>query len=243
MTWLDRDRRMRLAGQVDRVTEWPMLALAVAMIPVLLVPMLLDLRPWLSLMLTVCEWAIWAAFAVELVVKTYLAPHRRQYLVRHWFDVLTVALPFLRPLRLLRLVGLISRLGITSRSFVGRRALGALLLFGLCSMVTIAVVVMLLERQHEEASITSFGIALWWAAATVTTVGYGDVAPLTWAGRGLGVVMMILGIALFGIFTANVAAWFVGAGETQESDEVLRKAEAVLEEAKALLQQSAARGS
>jgi len=50
---------------------------------------------------------------------------------------------------------------------------------------------------------------LWWAVTTITTVGYGDTYPKTAAGRGIGVTLMILGIALFGITTASLAALFV----------------------------------
>lgn len=57
--------------------------------------------------------------------------------------------------------------------------------------------------------VESFYDALWWSAATVTTVGYGDIAPVTVAGRIAGVVTMIVGISTFAVITARVAAFLV----------------------------------
>jgi len=52
---------------------------------------------------------------------------------------------------------------------------------------------------------------LWWAVATVTTVGYGDVQPITLGGKILGIAMMVLGTAFFWSFTAFFAGALVSA--------------------------------
>ena len=72
------------------------------MLPLLLAPLLLDLSGQAEDAFLVADWTIWAIFALELGVKTYRAPARAAYLRRHWFDVLIVVLPFLRPLRIVR---------------------------------------------------------------------------------------------------------------------------------------------
>jgi hypothetical protein len=79
-----------------------MLALSLAIIPLLVVPWAADLPRALDTAFVALDCSIWAAFALELAVKTYLVERHRDYLVRHWFDVLIVALPFLRPLRVVR---------------------------------------------------------------------------------------------------------------------------------------------
>jgi hypothetical protein len=79
-----------------------MLALSLAIIPLLVVPWVADLPKTLDTTFVALDCSIWAAFALELAVKTYLVERHRDYLVRHWFDVLIVALPFLRPLRLVQ---------------------------------------------------------------------------------------------------------------------------------------------
>ena len=79
------------------------------------------------------------------------------------------------------------------------------------AILAIAAAVTLLEHDQAQSStkIDGFGTALWWAVVTVTTVGYGDVAPVTLGGRALGVALMVVGIGIFGMFTASVAARFV----------------------------------
>ena len=72
-----------------------------------------------------------------------------------------------------------------------------------------ALAVLDAERDSPEANITSFGDALWWAAATMTTVGYGDAFPTTGEGRIVGFGLMLGGIALVGTVTAALASWFV----------------------------------
>lgn len=65
------------------------------------------------------------------------------------------------------------------------------------------------EREQPGSDITSFGKALWWAITTVTTVGYGDLAPVTPTGRVVAALLMIGGISLLGIVTATLASWIV----------------------------------
>ena len=67
------------------------------------------------------------------------------------------------------------------------------------------------ERDHPESEIKTFGDALWWASTTVTTVGYGDLHPVTGMGRLVAVALMIGGITLLGIMTATMASWIVAA--------------------------------
>ncbi|MFQ5646313.1 MAG: potassium channel family protein, partial [bacterium] len=56
---------------------------------------------------------------------------------------------------------------------------------------------------------TTFSNAVWWSFVTLATVGYGDIAPVTWPGKTIGVFMMFFGIGLLGLFTATVASIFV----------------------------------
>lgn len=65
------------------------------------------------------------------------------------------------------------------------------------------------ERGRPGAIIVSFGDAVWWAVTTVTTVGYGDLYPVTTEGRLIAVGLMVAGIALIGVVTASVATWLI----------------------------------
>ena len=63
--------------------------------------------------------------------------------------------------------------------------------------------------ELKQGSITDFGEAIWWSFVTVTTVGYGDLSPVTWQGRCIAIGLMITGVALIGIVTATLASWIV----------------------------------
>ncbi|MFE4171064.1 potassium channel family protein [Streptomyces sp. NPDC056909] len=65
------------------------------------------------------------------------------------------------------------------------------------------------EASASRATITSFPRALWWSVETATTVGYGDMYPVTPWGRVIAGVVMLVGISVFSIVTASLATWFV----------------------------------
>jgi voltage-gated potassium channel len=65
------------------------------------------------------------------------------------------------------------------------------------------------ERDAPDASITTFGDAVWWTITTISTVGYGDRYPITLEGRLVAATLMVAGIALLGVVTGSIASWFV----------------------------------
>jgi voltage-gated potassium channel len=87
-------------------------------------------------------------------------------------------------------------------------------------LVLAAAAIYNVERDADGANIHSFADALWWAATTVTTVGYGDRYPTTGAGRLIATTLMVVGIALIGVVTATIAAWFVDRLRDVEQAEV-----------------------
>lgn len=73
-----------------------------------------------------------------------------------------------------------------------------------------ATAIYLIESPHEDAQITNLIDAFWWASATVTTVGYGDVVPVTEIGRVMGIGLMFVGIAIIGSFISAFGAMLIG---------------------------------
>ena len=161
---------------------------------------------------------LWSVFVADLAIRAWLSGKPVGYVVRHPIDLLLILLPMLRPLRVLRVftaMQMLIRQG--GRVSIGKTlagAAGAALL-----LMFIAAVAMLdSERGNPESPIQTFGDALWWSGATVATVGYGDVYPVTWVGRWVAFCLMLVGISLIGVVTASIAAWFVGRGDAGESD-------------------------
>jgi voltage-gated potassium channel len=182
------------------------------MIPLLIGPFLWELSPQEETLFLTLDSFIWALFAVDLIVKTAITPHRLPYLRRHWLEVLVVIVPFFRFLRILRIFI------FGSRAWVGFRRLvhvDFLLVYGI-GLVTIASTVVASIEGGEQGSINSFTDALWWAVVTITTVGYGDMVPVTAAGRAVAAVLMLGGVAFFSGVTANLASFLVKGDDTEK---------------------------
>ena len=218
-------------------TDVPLLVLSVCFIAVYSLEVAAPGLPaGLRFLIDATSWVIWALFAVDLAIRVRLAERRLRYVLTHPIDVLVVLLPALRPLRVLRVFtagqALVTRGGRVSllRSTQAVATAAAILI------LIAALSVLDAERHAPGAHITTFGDALWWAATTVTTVGYGDTFPVTGTGRLVAVALMVVGISLVGVITATVAAWFIDqtrdAEKAESADlvERLRKMEASLAE-------------
>lgn len=150
--------------------------------------------------------AVWVIFAADYAVRLLLAEHRWRFVRTRPLDLLAVLLPALRPLRLVAALVLVNRqAGPRLRGHVTQFVTVATALVLLISALSVLNV----ERDVEGATITSFPEALWWAFVTITTVGYGDLAPVTGEGRLYATGLMLCGIALLGIVTATLASWLV----------------------------------
>jgi voltage-gated potassium channel len=202
------ERRAELFTRLERLLDVPMLLLAVLFLVILLALEVFTPAPATSAVLEGVLWLLWGIFALELLVKAYLAPNRRHYLLSHWLDVLMVALPFLRPLRLLRIVVVVGRSWEQARRVLRQRTFS---LIGAVSVITVALAATLIYafERRSDGPIATVADALWWALSTITTVGYGDVYPVTMAGRGVAVFLMLTGISLFGLLTARIAAFLI----------------------------------
>jgi voltage-gated potassium channel len=215
-----KSRRAEALERFERATELPLLLLALAMVPLLALPLLVDLQAGARAALLALDWFIWAVFAFEYIVRLVLTERRWRFLRREWPDLLIIVLPFLRPLRIVRsaralrllrlgrLVTFLSTGAHQTRRLLARHHLNYVLVVTIAVVIGTAAAVFALE-EGGGGTIDSFADALWWAATTVTTVGYGDTYPVTPAGRGVAVFLMFTGIAFFGVLTANVAALFL----------------------------------
>lgn len=145
---------------------------------------------------------------------------RLAYMKYGWIDLLSSipSIPVLqigrifRILRLLKVMRQVSKLSDLTEGLFRNPTAGA---FAVTSVLAVSTVFMSAFLVHEaeynvpEAKIRTAGDALWWAVTTVTTVGYGDVYPITTAGRYVGVVTMLVGIAVAGSLTAAMASLLI----------------------------------
>jgi len=203
----------------ERRLDWPLTGLAVLFLVAYAWSVLdTDVSPRTHWWLDVLLWTTWAVFAADYLVRLALARRRWRFVWRHVLDLLVILLPMFRQLRVLRLVTVLVTLNRQMRGdFRGRVGVyvgGATALVGFAA----ALAVYDAERRHPDASITSFGDALWWTITTISTVGYGDRYPVTWQGRLVAGLLMVAGIALLGTVTATIASWFVEKARAVESE-------------------------
>lgn len=222
---------------VERTLEPPMFVLGLLFVPVLLGPAVAELSDDATAAFEVCGWLIWGAFVVEYLWLLYLAPSRAEMIRTHKLDLVIVLVPFLRPLRFLRVVRLATAATGLGRAVAALRRIGGRPGFQpFFATVTGVVFVgaglaLAFEHEQEEASIGNFAEALWWAVVTCTTVGYGDHFPVTTGGQIVAVMLMLVGISGLSVLTASIAALFVD----QDDEPGLRELRTQLDRIEAML--------
>jgi voltage-gated potassium channel len=191
-------------------TDRPLLALALLFLLVLAAPILDPTLPdYMDTFLAAGNILIWALFAGDYAVRLLLVQDRRRYVRTHLPDLAAALFPALRPLRLLRLFSIGHMLAQRARGGLAGEAAKLVTVASALVIFVGGVAVLDVERGADGANITEPADAFWWALTTMTTVGYGDRFPVTDAGRLIGAAVMLLGIALLGVLTAAIAAWFI----------------------------------
>ncbi|MDR6225663.1 ion transporter [Desmospora profundinema] len=153
---------------------------------------------------------IW--FAVDFIIRLIRTSNRGLFVKHNWFDILAM-IPFdssFRIFRLLRVVRLIRLIRMSSFmwGFFRSVQIRVSLLVAVVIILWGASGFYLLEGALNEG-IHSYLDAVWWAIVTTTTVGYGDIFPVTFGGRMIAIVLMMTGIGLIGSVTASVASHFI----------------------------------
>jgi voltage-gated potassium channel len=153
--------------------------------------------------------------AIYLGKKLFTIAGFFTFVKQNWLGLGSLLLPAFRSLRVLRVMLVLRGLS----PFMTNRASKVGLVVGVTLpllLFTSAVSILEAERGVEGANIHTFGDALWWALASVTTVGYGDRFPVTEDGRFIATLLMLVGIGLFSSLTALLAAWVLGENQKKE---------------------------
>lgn len=210
--------------------ELPLLVAALLVIPMLVLDQADLGQPWDGIE-TALDWGTWLVFLAELVVMLSIVPDRRRWLREHPIDVIATVfsppilpsslaaarlLRMLRVLRLLRLAPLARR--IFSLDGVKYSALLAFLV-----LIGGGTAFAAIENRDSEWE------GIWWAAQTMTTVGYGDVVPHTAGGRAIGIVVMMIGVGFGTLVVGAIAERFVMRDVTAADARIESELEAEIE--------------
>ncbi len=93
---------------------------------------------------------------------------------------------------------------------------------------------MVMNAEPPESGYDTFGDALWWAVVSFTTVGYGDLFPVTPFGRMAGVIMMLTGLAALGSVAAILGAVISRASSADATEEAIDESGEVAQELREL---------
>jgi voltage-gated potassium channel len=132
-------------------------------------------------------------------------------------------LGLVRVVRLIRFFRLFRLIGVSGRAIT---ALGAVLgRTGFVYVASISLIVVLaggasLALLEPQTVHGGFGEGVWWAIVTATTVGYGDIAPVTFWGRAIAVLLMVTGVGLMSTLAASITAHFLAHEENSEVREL-----------------------
>ena len=221
--------RYRLLGRIAAATEVPMMVLGFLWLFLLIVDEWRGLPP-IFLVLSEC---IWVAFIIHFFIEFAIAPHKGQYLRRHWLTAIALIFPafrLFRVTRVLRIAGEWEMVGVvggvnsaidTLGRLTGRRGIIYAVLLTIVVIVLGAAGMWALEHQVPGSGVSDFGSAMWWTAMAMLTIGT-DWMPKTPQGRMLCLVLAAYGLSVFGYLTAAIASVFV-AKDVEEDDGVIRQ--------------------
>jgi voltage-gated potassium channel len=227
------------AVAMERRLEWPLMAAALLTIPAIAIEQSSAGEP-LDTIATVLNWTIWLAFAAEIVLMLSVVDDRWRWVREHPLEVAIVLLtpPLLpasmqaaRVIRLLRLLRLL-KLAKLARRLLSTEGVRDAAVLALLSVLGGGAAFAAIEKTDARGGTLSAWDGVWWAMTTVTTVGYGDYAPQTHAGRLLAIAVMLVGIGFVAILTAAAAERFMRSRQEAEAeraelrdqlDEVLRR--------------------
>lgn len=179
------------------------------------------------------DFLIISVFAIEYALRIWSAKSRWRYVLSFWgiVDLLSFAPALLSPysssaalraLRLIRLLKLTRASGAIDILWIAlnrvRFEMLAMLLLGAITLYLSAVGIYLFERHVQPDAFGSIPAAIWWAAVTLTTVGYGDVYPVTMAGRAFTMVVLTLGLGVVAVPTALLSASLVDVIRDREDE-------------------------
>ena len=204
--------------------------LALAAISMLVIEMTSEISEFYLSLFVKIDLAIISVFAIDYIIRFIISKDKLKFFKSNLFDLVAI-LPFDKVFRIARVVRLTRfiRLSKTSRFMkllklgritlllkrFGKEILKLLKTNGLHYVILFtfglifcgALLILMLEQSY--GNITTFGEALWWSLVTTTTVGYGDLSPVSAGGRIVAAVLMLVGIGFIGMVTGSIATFFI----------------------------------
>lgn len=185
------------------------------------------------------EWAFTAIFTVEYVLRLYSTPNKKEYALSFYglidlFSILPTYIAFLLPsaqyllvirimrvlriFRILKLFRYIGEANLLYSALLGARRKILVFLFSVLTLIVIFGALMFVIEGPEHG-FNSIPQSIYWAIVTITTVGYGDIAPQTPLGQFVAGIAMISGYAIIAVPTGIIGAELMNEFQTRSSEQ------------------------
>ena len=163
----------------------------------------------LRVALALVLFAAWASLFADFVLRLIVAREgtRLAFVRSHLINLGAAIIPLLGAFVLLRRLRRVPGFRGDGGNAFRSRIIARVGAFAIMFVYVIGITELALERNAAGASILSFGDAVWWACVTISTVGYGDLAPVTTLGRVLAVVLMAGGLVIVGTASAVILSY------------------------------------
>ena len=185
------------------------------------------LSPQAQSWLTIAEWSVTLLFSAEYLLRIWITVQPKRYIFSFFgiIDLLAIlpafigllltgtqmlivlrSLRLIRIFRVLKLTRYVKEASILWAALIAARSKIGVFLFAVLILITILGTVMYIIENPVNAGFKSIPVSIYWAVVTLTTVGYGDIAPITTLGQLVAGMIMIIGYAIIAVPTGIVTS-------------------------------------
>lgn len=183
---------------------------------------------WVKLGLTILEYILTLFFTIEYALRVYCEPRKRDYVLSFFGIVdclatipqlLSIFIPqlkyltIMRSIRLLRIFRVLKLFTFINEGYLliesVKKSLNKLIVYFLFVTVLVFIlgtIMFMVEGQKPDSAFSDLPTSIYWAIVTLTTVGYGDITPVTMVGKIISSMIMILGYTIIAVPTGIVSA-------------------------------------
>ena len=215
--------------KVEQFFQVPVMVSVLMLIPVLVIEYTQQNLNSLAIYL---NWGIWLVFLLEYTVLLYFVEDKIDFIKTHKLELFIIIFSFpivpeglassgflrfarlprlLNSLRFFRLAALLGRFGTTVKSIFNSKGL-RFIVYTTIGLVLFFGFLFYISEPHVE----KYSDGLWWALVTITTVGYGDITPISTLGRIIAGALMVMGIGFIATITAAVSSYFISSFNDNE---------------------------
>ncbi len=234
-TWLEKEEMYNIIFEADTPAgrKFDILLIIAISLSILIsfVETVPSLAKTFQLVLEIMEYMLTFFFTLEYIARLYCSPKPKEYALSFFgvIDLLAILPPYLsyffpharymlmmRSFRFIRIFRVFKLFSFINEGYFLMQSLKKSLnkilvyfLFVLILVMCLGTLMYMVESGEPNSQFTDLGSSVYWAIVTMTTVGYGDITPVTATGRLLSAFVMLLGYTIIAVPTGIVSATFI----------------------------------